>query len=882
MDIQEPPHPVPVAVLKTPLSPRQSGSSSGPESGFSSMAASAASAPVRWRWLPVVVVLLSLGLTFALWRHERVAAATLRQAQFNHEVDALVTLLSNRIETYQGLLVALQARFTPTPEIGAETWRSFVAALDLTHRFPAINGIGFVTQVAGDKREAFEARQRQERTGFSIYPTGERVAYYVNTYLEPEAVVGRAVGFDVATLPDRRETAELARDLGRIVATRHQAGNSGPATGRDLIFYSPVYRQDAPLSTLEERRQALLGWTVMGLSASTLLAAPPSLSDAVQFAVFAAPDSASPAALLTDPLPAAADEVAGEPSLAQERHLNTGERVWTVRFQAAPAFGGQKEQSFPLRMALIGLVGSLSLGIVVHVLVSGRRRAEKLAYRMTATLRQSEERLRSVVEGTLQAVLVRRGNTPLMVNRAFAGLFGFATLEEARKGAFLDHLAAPEERDRLLLHLSQPLRPVCAPAQARYTFRALHRDGAEIWVEAQDTGILWDGEPAILTSLLDITLRLQDEARLRTLSQAIESSFIGIMITDTHGLIEYVNPWFCRMSGYSPDEVIGQNPRFLKSGETDPTDYSRMWRAIQAGERWSGEFHNRRKNGELYWDTTVISPIRSPDGAIVNYVAIKEDVTALKVGRARLRQALIEAELANRAKSEFVANMSHELRTPLNAIIGFSGLLREGYFGELNARQNQYVDDIQTSSERLLEIVNDILDLSRLDSQTTEITEQILNLSSILERCLNLHAERALRAHIQLENRLPPRLPCLRGDPVHILKALNNLLSNAIKFTPEGGVVTLSATVSEAPDPEPGLRISIQDTGIGMSEEQIAIALQPFRQVDSGLDRRYEGVGLGLPIARRLVELHGGRLSLRSRPGAGTAVVIFFPVSRLV
>ncbi len=276
-----------------------------------------------------------------------------------------------------------------------------------------------------------------------------------------------------------------------------------------------------------------------------------------------------------------------------------------------------------------------------------------------------------------------------------------------------------------------------------------------------------------------------------------------------------------------------------------------------------------------------------PDGSVIEQRRVRMrdggilvtywDVTERRRVEADLRHARDEAELASRSKTEFLANMSHELRTPLNAVIGFSDILAGELFGQLgDHRYRDYARDIRESGLHLLKLINDVLDVAKIEHGHVEIEDEVVDVSAALESCARLVRERAAAASVSLTVKHHPALPLLRADSRRLKQILINLLSNAIKFTHQGGSVTLEAVADER-----GHRISVSDTGIGIAPEDMATALRPFGQIDSSLARKYQGTGLGLPLSKAMAELHGGGLELLSTPGRGTTATVWLPPERI-
>ena len=245
--------------------------------------------------------------------------------------------------------------------------------------------------------------------------------------------------------------------------------------------------------------------------------------------------------------------------------------------------------------------------------------------------------------------------------------------------------------------------------------------------------------------------------------------------------------------------------------------------------------------------------------------------------RLTIALALCTAESANRFKSQFLATMSHELRTPLNAIIGFSEVMKDQIFEPLNQRYRDYAGNIFDSGSHLLSLINDVLDITKFDAGYLELNEDIIDLEQTAQTCMTFIEVQAVRAKVALAVDIEPGLPLLQADERRMRQILLNLLSNAVKFTPEGGHVFLTIGIEGG-----GVALTITDTGIGIAADDIPTALARFGQIDSRLTRKYEGAGLGLPLTKHLVEMHGGTLALKSEVGVGTTVTVQFGRERVV
>jgi len=417
------------------------------------------------------------------------------------------------------------------------------------------------------------------------------------------------------------------------------------------------------------------------------------------------------------------------------------------------------------------------------------------------------------------------------------------------------------------------------------------KDGTSFPVRYSSTRIEKDGQTkGSVIVFRDITLRKKAEDQVRKLSKAVEQSPVCVVITNPDGDIEYVNPVFSRITGYTTSEAMGQNPRILKSGNTPPETYTRLWETITGGKVWQGEFQNKKKNGELIWEKASISPIFSEKGEITHYLCIKEDITQQKAMEASLMEsheklALAVAEAreekqkalaADKAKSEFLANMSHEIRTPMNAIIGMTHLIMQT---TLNTKQMDYATKIDSSAKSLLNLINDILDFSKIEAGKMDMEIVAFRLDETMEKLADLITVKAsAKTNLEMLFWVDPQIPnILKGDPLRLNQILVNFGNNAVKFTDKGHII-VSVDMLKRHKKQIVLKFCVTDTGIGMTPEQQKKLFKEFSQADSSTTRKYGGTGLGLAISKRIIEMMGGEIFLESTAGKGSTFSFTVPL----
>ncbi len=612
--------------------------------------------------------------------------------------------------------------------------------------------------------------------------------------------------------------------------------------------------------------------------------------------------------------------------------------------------------------------------------------------RQKARLRISEERFQLAMAASSDGLWDWNISTgEVYYSPAYLSMLGYSVGELAEHQNTWEELLHPDDKEAAMAIVTKAIDSHAL--RYEHEFRLRTRDGKYRNILSRGRVVNRDeqGQPLrAVGTQTDITERKQVEKELHKLSWAVEQSPSIVMITSCTGLIEYVNPKFTEVTGYTQKEALGQTPALLKSGLTSPALYRDMWQTINAGRNWYGEIQNRKKNGDIYWEQETISPLMDEDGVIRHFVALKEDITARRTAEENLRvfqrfaetsgqgfgittlegqityvnqtmrkmlgedtlddvyknnfvryyppetqqrlekeimpalrendqwigeltliprkgkkistlenyfvirneqgkaicfgdvvtditnqknaeramkHAKEQAEQANQFKSEFLANMSHEIRTPLNAIMGMTYLVQNT---ELTPRQQDYISKISSSSNTLLGVINDILDFSKIEAGHLDIEQTHFLLEGVFENLSNLESMSAAEKGVEIIFSIDKNIPhTLIGDPLRLGQILTNLTSNALKFTEKGQIV-VAVRLLEEQTKHVVLHFSVQDTGIGIEQNQLTRLFDPFTQADGSTTRKYGGTGLGLAICKQLVTMMHGEISVESTPGQGS------------
>jgi PAS domain S-box-containing protein len=502
-------------------------------------------------------------------------------------------------------------------------------------------------------------------------------------------------------------------------------------------------------------------------------------------------------------------------------------------------------------------------GVVGTLLdVTDRKKSEEI-------LKESEKKYRTIIESATDAIIIVDVKTGIIVDLNFQAeyLTGSSRRDLIGRSHLLLHPPNywNEYKRKFKIVTDQKKKIIAEEVLVQ------HKDGSIIPVEINNSTYTLNGREVIQGIFRDLRERKKVEEEIRKLSRALEQSPTAIVITDTKGNIEYVNPHFCKVTGYSVEEAMGQNPRILKSGATSAEEYKNLWETIASGKEWHGEFQNKKRNGELYWEQASISPIRDTNGNITHYIAMKEDITDKKQLQQELLFAKEKAEESDRMKSEFLSQMSHEIRTPLNVILSYNSFLRDELADQLNEDVKLSFISIDSAGKRLLRTIDMILNLSAIQKGKIHINFDKVSLNKILNGFVKEFRFQAKQKNISLKLNLPEEQAFVLGDDYIVGEIFQNIINNAMKYTNEGVIEINVEKLNEGKT-----KIDIIDTGIGISEEYLPKLFMPFTQEETGYTRKFEGNGLGLALVKSYLDLLQAEIKVKSEKGKGTTFSIFF------
>ena len=862
-----------------------------------SSAAQASPAVPSFFWHPVawVVLVIAMAASAGGWFLARQHAELEARKRFDVEASRITSALWERMQIYQDVLHGAVGLFAASYSVERGEWKTYVESAAIEKRFPGVNGVGFVAYVPRNQLTNFVALTKQDGAPlFRVQDNGSTNDLFVIKYLEPEGKQRAQLGMDLAAQPEERAAAEKARDRGDTAISSNLAlleRGRGPQAG--FLMLLPVFRHKAPTGTIEERRAGIEGWVFARFITSQLMRGAVTNETAkLRFEVFDANGGGADELIFADAPQQLDEQPDFQPRFESEIDLPLAGRTWRLRFATTPAFEATLPRGSATVVAVSGALISLLLFGIVLSLSSTRYRAMAMAEKMTTTLRTTNEQLQQEAAERLRAEQSIKNSEalyhslveslPLQVLRKdMEGRFTFANqrfcaamgkslpdiLGQTDAGLFPPELCRQHaQQDQQVLETGSPLEAIedfPAPGgQPRY-FQLLKtpmRDGAGNVV-------------GLLSLRWDVTDKRRVEAALarerELLNTMLDNVPDRIYFKDAQSRFLRINRSLANLFGLSdPEQAVGKSDADFFGGEHAGQALEDEKRIMQTGKPMIGVVEKENlPDGGARWALTTKMPLRDKSGAIVGTFGISCDYTELKQAEEDLRHAKETAENASRAKSQFLASMSHELRTPLNSVIGFANILLKNRTGNITAAELNFLDRIVANGKHLLALINQILDLSKIEARKVELQLGSVALEALVRETIAQQESLTKDRPVELVAELPAVLAPLQTDADKLKQVLINLIGNALKFTERGRVTVRVVT---APGTNSPSRIEVSDTGIGIPKEKLGVIFQAFQQAEAGTARKYGGTGLGLTISQALCQLMGYRIEVTSQPGAGS------------
>ncbi len=839
------------------------------------------------RWSPLIGLLV--GLLLASWL--AISVHRQNQSDLDESFDLLTQRVSRqlqrRMQLYEyGLRGSRGALIAGGDEwIGRERFLAYSASRDYAREFPGALGFGFIRRVPASDEEAFLQYARADGwPDFSIRQlaphTGER---FVIQYIEPVANNNRvAVGLDVASESNRRNAAIQALRTGSAVITDPIMlvpvdGKKNPG----FLILLPAYRVGAPLATEADREAAGYGWVFAPLSIEEVLRDIDFYEGRIAISISAVDGAGAVQPFYQSGGMAEADTVLRR----KTQHIEVFGKEWQLTVHEQPALATSSNLNSPWIAFGIVLMLSLVGTMATDVLQRANSRIERAE--ADSRLNETNRRYRQLIDGVKDYAIIQMDSEGRVTgwNSGAERIKGYSANEIL--GRHMSVFYPPGEITPEALE--QELAVARESGFAHDEGWRVRKDGTRFWASVTITPIHNDeGQITGYSKITrDLTEKRAQEIELKRLvgvqKAILDNAGVAIITTDMKGFITLFNPSAERLLGYRSDEVIGKLTPAAFLDRDEVAEKARALaeelgvsvmpglamlsaKALRGGVDTS-EWTYVTKSGQRKPVMLTVTGIFDEAGTLLGLVGLAADLTEQKRYQTELVSARVAAERANMAKSSFLANMSHEIRTPMNAILGMTQLVLQG---PLAPQQRSLLEKAFAGSHALLNILNDVLDYSKVEAGHMQLEVRELSLESLLANAASLFVHQAEQKALEFILDIPPDLPPqVLGDPLRLTQVLSNLLSNALKFTSEGSV-TLSARSERTSAQMCRVRFSIADSGIGMNRSQIAQLFKPFTQADASVTRKYGGTGLGLSICKRLVELMGGVIEVRSTPGQGS------------
>lgn len=862
----------------------------------------------------VALFFVFLFLTFWVWSVVDSLVNDEQGDRFLGLVEEATLGVERSLGEYISALYGARGLFSASDEVERREWQDYVEALNVESRLPGVMSFQYIEVVDRENLDVFERGIANDTSldpegyaGFEVFPKEVADKYFVVKYVEPMEENRGSFGFDMGSNRSRLNALKKAIDANRDIVTEPIFLVDKGETKTGFMALLPVYENGVDVSSVELRRENVAGFVSMVFSAEeffeSLLSKLPEVRglDVKIEDIYSVDDTVGSLLFLDEEVPGNFDR---EGVVLENRVVSVGARIWRLSFLSTSALTVSSAARFlPSTVLITGVILSVIIVLLVFYITTGRQRAILRATMLTKDISSQRDRVKTILENIGEGVFaVNPSGTILIFNEAAEILTGkkaaevvgknyltvFRSLEtesggESRLESLINKAFKAELRDGaagriILLDSAVGQRPISFKISSIVDVTGFVTNAVVVFRDATQekeveearnqlkakVGELEKTKLATMNVLSDVKAekeRFEKQViETQKFQQAVESSTDGVVITNANAEVLYANNSWQRINQYSLEEMRGKNLRFVKSGKTPSSVFAEMWKTLTAGRSFVTEdVINKRKDGSEYNAHLAISPILE-NGKVTYYVGLVQDIT--------------DRKRVERAKTEFVSLAAHQLRTPLSAIRWYAELLVSGDAGEMTEEQKEYLMQLQESNLRMIDLVDDFLNVSRLDLGTFEVVPKPMDLRAVVDSLESELKPEIERKKLEFVKDYQENLPMIDVDEKLIRVVIQNFMTNAIKYTPEAGRVVVKL-FSDAQN----MQIAVSDTGYGIPEKDKSRIFSKLFRAANVISKEVDGNGLGLYVVKQIVETSGGKVWFESKEGEGSTFFVTLPLA---